>query len=177
MKKRNITLLVVGLAFAGLGCLNGRSGPGQLTRSQLHLSDKPKSRDLDIDSHKDVKIEKLRRVAPDGTTFEVEGFTARANEGALIASTEQAKSAAAVAQANVDMFKLAFSLAAQVYSGGMVKPQPPQVVTNTVFVVPGTDTVRATNAVFLPPGQPVEIRTVSSPAVFAVPTASPAKVQ
>ena len=131
---RIIALCVV---FTLTGCLNGRSGPGQLTRSQLHLSETAKSKDLDIDSHKDVTIDKLRRVAPDGTTFEVEGYKSRANEAAIVNATKQAESAAKVADSNVEMLKLFGGYALQWASGGTARPQP-QVVYVTNFVTAPT---------------------------------------
>lgn len=130
-----IIALVCALTLTG--CLNGRSGPGQLTRSRLQFEKTKDVESLDLDSHKDVSVDEVERIAPDGSTVKIKGYKSRANEGAIVASTEQAKSAAAVAQSNVDMFKLALSLAAQVYSGGMVKPQP-QVVYVTNFVTAPT---------------------------------------
>lgn len=125
------------------GCLNGRSGPGQLTRSQLHLSETAKSKDLDIDSHKDVTIDKLKRVSPDGTTFEVEGYKSRANEAAIVNATKQAESAAKVADSNVEMLKLFGGLAAQYFSGGAVRNQPPVLYVTNFVTVPTAGTVPA----------------------------------
>lgn len=136
---KRIALLIAAAALAG-GCLNGRSGQGQLTRSQLHLGETAKSKDLDIDSHKDVTIDKLKRVSPDGTTFEVEGYKSRANEAAIVNATKQAESAAKVADSNVEMLKLFGGYALQWASGGIAKPQQQVIGVTNYVTVPSTNT-------------------------------------
>lgn len=122
------------------GCLNGRSGPGQLTRSRLQFEKTKDVESLDLDSHKDVEVESVERIAPDGSTVKIKGYKSRANEAAIASSTAQAKAISDVAASNVEMLKLFGGFAAQLYSGGMVKP-PQQVIVVTNYVtVPATNT-------------------------------------
>lgn len=136
MKK---TLIAVVAAVAMTGCMNGRSGSGQLTRSQLHFGETAKSKNLDIDSHKDVTVDKLKRTAPDGTTIEIEGYKSRANEAAIVAATKQAESAAKVSDNTVEMLKLFGGYAMQWASGGVAKPQPQVIVVTNYVAVPATN--------------------------------------
>lgn len=143
MKKLAIAASLI-VAIASAGCLNGRSGPGQLTRSRLQFEKTRTSEVFDLDSHKDVTVEELKRTAPDGSTIEVRGYKSRANDAAIDASTAQAQAARQSVSDFISMVREFGGLAAQLYSAGLVKPQQqPQVVivTNYVPVVAGTNAV------------------------------------
>ena len=83
-------LLACLMVFGLTGCLNGRSsGPETLTRSHLQFERTKKKEALDLDSHKDVSVDKVERIAPDGSKVLIEGYKSRANDAALEASSRQ----------------------------------------------------------------------------------------
>lgn len=136
MKK---TLIAALAAVALTGCLNGRSGPGQLTRSRLQFEKTKDVESLDLDSHKDVEVESVERIAPDGSTVKIKGYRSRANEAAIVNATKQAESAAKVADSNVEMLKLFGGYALQWASGGTARPQQQVVVVTNYVTVPATN--------------------------------------
>jgi len=142
MKKLAIAISLI-VAIASAGCLNGRSGPGQLTRSRLQFEKTKTSEVFDLDSHKDVTVDELKRTAPDGSTIEVRGYKSRANDAAIESGKLQAEAARQSVADFVSMFREFGGLAAQYFSAGAVRPQQPQViiVTNYVPVVAGTNAV------------------------------------
>lgn len=133
MKKTLLIALVAAVAMTG--CMNGRSGPGQLTRSRLQFEKTKKSEVFDLDSHKDVTVEELKRTAPDGSTIEVRGYKSRANDAAIEASTQQSQMINNLMLQNAHMMQQFGGLAAQYFSAGAVRPTP-QVITNYVTVTP-----------------------------------------
>ena len=141
--KKLILSVSIAIAFASAGCLNGRSGPGQLTRSRLQFEKTKTSEIFDLDSHKDVTVDELKRTAPDGSTIEVRGYKSRANDAAIESGKLQAEAARQSVADFVSMFREFGGLAAQYFSAGAVRPQQPQViiVTNYVPVVAGTNAV------------------------------------
>lgn len=83
-------LLACLMVFGLTGCQNGRSsGPETLTRSHLQFERTKKKEALDLDSHKDVSVDKVERIAPDGSKVLIEGYKSRANDAALEASSRQ----------------------------------------------------------------------------------------
>lgn len=142
MKKLAIAISLI-VAIASAGCLNGRSGPGQLTRSRLQFEKTKTSEVFDLDSHKDVTVDELKHTAPDGSTIEVRGYKSRANDAAIESGKLQAEAARQSVADFVSMFREFGGLAAQYFSAGAVRPQQPQViiVTNYVPVVAGTNAV------------------------------------
>lgn len=128
-------LLALVAAVALTGCMNGRSGPGQLTRSQFDFKKTAKSEEFALDSHKDVSVDELERTAPDGSTIRIRGYKSRANEAAIEASTAQSQMVNTLMVQNAEMLRQFGGLAAQYFSAGAVRPQP-QVVTNYVTVTP-----------------------------------------
>lgn len=142
MKKLAIAASLI-VAIASAGCLNGRSGPGQLTRSHLQFEkSKSKGEILDLDNHQDVEIDELERVASDGSTVKLKGYRSQANKSAVDAAVAQAGMARQSFKDMFEMFREFGGMAAQAYSGGVVKPAPQVViVTNYVPVVAGTNAV------------------------------------
>lgn len=133
-----IIALVCALTLTG--CLNGRSGPGQLTRSRLQFEKTKDVESLDLDSHKDVEVESVERIAPDGSTVKIKGYRSRANEAAIVNATKQAESAAKVSDNTVEMLKLFGGYAMQWASGGIAKPQQQVIVVTNYVTVPSTNT-------------------------------------
>lgn len=127
--------LLVGLAaaVAMTGCMNGRSGPGQLTRSQFDFKKTAKSEEFVLDSHKDVVVDELERTAPDGSTIRIRGYKSRANDAAIEAGTAQAQMVNTLMMQNAEMMRQFGGLAAQYFSGGAVRPQPNNVPATVVL--------------------------------------------
>ena len=132
MKK---TLIALVAAVAMTGCMNGRSGTGQLTRSQFDFKKTAKAEEFSLDSHKDVVVDELERTAPDGSTIRIRGYKSRANDAAIEATTAQSQMVNNLMMQNAEMMRQFGGLAAQYFSAGAVRPQP-QVVTNYVTVTP-----------------------------------------
>lgn len=132
MKKTLIALLA---AVALTGCMNGRSGPGQLTRSQFDFKKTAKSEEFALDSHKDVSVDELERTAPDGSTIRIRGYRSEANRAAIDSATAQSQMVNNLMMQNAEMLRQFGGMAAQYFSAGAVRPQP-QVITNYVTVSP-----------------------------------------
>lgn len=134
-------LLVGGLCMVlGTGCL---TRPGELTQARVVIKDGKKS--ITLESHKDTSIKTFER-APDGT-LKLEGYTSEANRAAIEASTAQAKMMENLMVQQTQMLSLLGGLAAQYFSGGIVRPP--------VNAVPAT--VVLTNA-------PISVPTSATPA-------------
>lgn len=140
MKKYLSALICI--PFLAAGCL---SSPKDLTRSHARLEKTAKGEFIDLDSHKDVKVEELERVAPDGTRTVIRGYQSRSNDQALEASSRQYDAMTRMSISMQDSFnnfadKLAEKMATYM-SGGAMRPTPIiQVVTNYV-TVPSTNAV------------------------------------
>ena len=113
--KRLIALLLLVAA----GCTN----PGTLTKAHVGIVDG--NRSIDLTSHKDTKIEKFRRVSPDGSSIELDGYSSVANQAAIEASTAQAKTLSDTLGATLQMFQMMGAMFVQMQTGGMVRPQVP----------------------------------------------------
>lgn len=137
--KRIVAIVITALSVTLTGCLNGRSGPGQLTRSHLQFEKTKDVESLDLDSHKDVEVESVERIAPDGSTVKIKGYRSRANEAAIVNATKQAESAAKVAESNVEMLKIFGGYALQWASGGTARPQQQVIVVTNYVTVPATN--------------------------------------
>ncbi len=134
--------LVLCIPFIVAGCT---SSPKELTRSHARLEKTAKSEFIDLDSHKDVKVDEVERVSPDGSRVVIKGYQSSANAGALEASTQQFNQMSSMfmlMQQNFNaMADRLAEKAAAYFSGGAVRPAPViQVVTNYV-TVPSTNAV------------------------------------
>jgi hypothetical protein len=136
MKK---TIALLALAETLSGCINGRNGPGDITRSRIGFKS-PNGEQFDLDSHKDVKFEGFKK-NPDGS-ITIDKYESRANDAVIEASSRQFDSMVRL----IDLMQRNFNSGAdrvvqkagEVYTGGIVKPTPvqPQVITNYVTVTP-----------------------------------------
>lgn len=120
-------LLVGGLCMVlGTGCL---TRPGELTQARVTIKDGKKV--ITLESHKDTSIQSFVR-SPDGT-LELKGYESNANQAAIKASTDQAKMMENLMIQQTQMISLFGGLAAQYFSGGIVRP-PVNAVPATVVL-------------------------------------------
>lgn len=167
------SLMACLMVFGLTGCLSGRnSGPEALTRSHLQFEKTKKKEALDLDSHKDVTVDKVERIAPDGSKVLIEGYKSRANDAAMEASTRQFGAMLEWAKAsqeklNNGLMDLA-TRAERFFSAREVPPNQREVVvvTNYVTLPPATS----------PAASPVPATLVLTPAsAQAASTNAPAK--
>lgn len=119
-------ILVAFSVFVFTGCL---SNPGTLTRAHVGIKDGAK--EINLDSHKDTKVEEFERISPDGSSIRIKGYSSVANQAAIEASTQQYQLFQQTMQMNAQTMQFIGSLAAQYFSGGVVNKQVPATVVLT----------------------------------------------
>ena len=141
-------LLACLMVFGITGCRSGRnSGPEALTRSHLQFEKTKKKEALDLDSHKDVTVDKVERIAPDGSKVLIEGYKSRANDAALEASSRQFEAltkfaTAAQEKLNNGLMDLA-TRAERFFSAREVPNQREVVVVTNYVILPRSTTPEA----------------------------------
>lgn len=125
--KTSIAAFILATACILTGCV---SGPEKLTRTELDFV--RGTNVIKLRTPKEYKIKKLKLNEKDG--LEIEGLVSTVNAGAVEAQTAQAEMMNQLMIQNSAMIQQFGNLAAQYFSGGVVRGNEPFIPTNRLVL-------------------------------------------